>query len=53
MNLSFEVDSSNMPLSSQVKLNVTKSMAGRRLGVDFSFKLGSCFCTAATRWSNV
>ena len=45
---SFEVDSSHMPLSSQVECD---QVDGGRLGGRFQPQVGSCFCTAATRTS--
>ena len=49
---SFEVDSSHMPLSSEIKSYVTKSTAVD-LGGRFQPQVGSCFCTAATRRSTL
>jgi len=50
---SFEVDSSHMPLSSEVKSSCMWPSRWRSTWGRFQLQVGSCFCTAATRWSNV
>jgi len=48
---SFEVDSSRMPLSSQVKSSQMWPSRRRSTWGRFQPQVGSCFCTAATRRS--
>jgi len=48
---SFEVDSSHMPLSSEVKSSRMWQSRRRSTWGRFQPQVGSCFCTAATRRS--
>jgi len=49
---SFEVDSSHMPLSSEVKSSRMWRSRRRSTWGRFQPQVGSCFCTAATRRSS-